>query len=121
MTKVVHFQYQPRDEPEPCVKFTACGLVGNPSHGSSNDPDEVDCLNCLRTRHYREAIEEQDSAMTLDEFIDRYPNAQYLETDRLGMERWSNGEGEGSEHESEWFSPNTGEHLEDWTRDGPLI
>lgn len=40
--------------------------------------------------------------MTIDLFKEMYPDASWLES-KGGLERWSNGEEEGSEHESVWF------------------
>ena len=38
----------------------------------------------------------------LDDFLARFPNAERIE--RRGVwERWYNGEGEGSDYETEWF------------------
>jgi len=39
--------------PEPCVKWTACGLIGRPSHGATFDKEAVTCLNCQYTKEYR--------------------------------------------------------------------
>ena len=38
------------------VSWTACGLIGTPSHGAAWDPRDVDCLNCIRTREYKERL-----------------------------------------------------------------
>lgn len=45
----------------PYIYWTACGLIGSPSHGASFDAREVTCLNCQRTATYRNALLEQDT------------------------------------------------------------
>ena len=40
--------------------------------------------------------------MTLANFMDAYPDYEFLESYQ-GKTRYSNGLGEGSDHESEWF------------------
>lgn len=42
------------------VSWTACGLIGTPSHGAAYDPREVDCENCRRTRAYRQRLKSVD-------------------------------------------------------------
>lgn len=49
---------------------------------------------------------------TLDDFQQWFHDAEWLETHN-GFERWSNGLGEGSMHESEWFCERCGLLAED--------
>lgn len=34
------------------IYWTACGLIGTPTHGAAFDPRDVDCLNCRKTRQF---------------------------------------------------------------------
>lgn len=38
------------------VSWTACGLVGTPTHDAAWDPRDVDCLNCRRTREFKQRM-----------------------------------------------------------------
>lgn len=38
------------------VFWTACGLIGTPTHGAAFDPHDVDCLSCRRTRAFKYAM-----------------------------------------------------------------
>jgi hypothetical protein len=33
--------------------YTACGLVGSATHTGAYDPRDVDCLNCRRTKEFK--------------------------------------------------------------------
>lgn len=49
--------------------------------------------------------------MNKDEFLEAATEAEWLE-DWKGCERWTNGEGEGSLHESVWFCKECGEQVD---------
>ena len=38
--------------PYPCIYWTACGLIGTPTHGAVFHIDDVSCENCKRTREF---------------------------------------------------------------------
>lgn len=69
---------------------------------------------------YVEEIIHDYHLMNLDDFQALYPDAEWLETDQLGHERWSNGLEEGTTHESEWFHGETENYLDGYTRNDEL-